>query len=72
MEHIETKSGFKVARIIAITFITFLVVASFLLFGFFQGQSNHLVDIYLASLNSLNQGTSPVSTILRIVSFPLL
>jgi hypothetical protein len=67
MKNTETKSGFALARIIATTFINLLVVASFLLFGYFQGQSKHLVDTYLTALNSLNQGIS-ISAIVRTVS----
>lgn len=68
MKSTQTKSGFAVARVVAITFITFLAVVSFLIFGLFQGQSKILVDMYLAYLKNLDQATA-VFTALKTVCF---
>jgi hypothetical protein len=67
MENVETKSGFGVAIVLATIVIGLLVLTSFVIFGCFQVQSKHLLDMYLAYLNTANQRT-PVSIILRTVS----
>jgi len=68
MENVEKKSGFLRARFIVTIVISLLVVTSFVIFGYFQEQSKHLLDAYLGYVNSLDRGTS-VSTILKTVSF---
>jgi len=66
VKNAETKSGFILARFIVTIVISLLVVTSFVIFGYFQGQSKHLLDAYLAYVSSLDRGTS-VSTIIRTV-----
>jgi hypothetical protein len=68
MSNVKTlTTGFTVARSIVTIVIGLLIVTSFVIFGRFQVQSKHLLDSYLAYVNTANQGT-PVSIILRTVS----
>jgi hypothetical protein len=72
MKHSETLPKNRLAGILGMGFITFLMLAIFLAWGHMQGRSNQIIDLYFASCKIFEQGLSTFLSICGIDRLPLL
>lgn len=72
MEHDKTLPKNRLAGILGMGLITLLMLTIFLVWGHVQGRSHEVVDLYFAACRGLEQGFSPLLTLCRFDSVPLL